>query len=127
MGVVESSLPEIAILGGMAWTSATPTGAAMAPVVRLSLFDWGLRLVGVGPLRVVTHTIDLRLEQIESVDVVRSFPLGDYGVRFRASAIDLLAVFWTGSYSFILDWLGAHGVAVSRAETRFGFIHSLDQ
>jgi hypothetical protein len=58
---------------------------------------------------------------------VASFPLQDYRARFRVLATDLLAVFWTGSYPFILGWLGAHGASVSRAETQFGFIHSLVQ
>ena len=108
----------------MSWTSAKePTGRAIVHFVRLSIFDWGVRL---GPaarvLGLITPTLEFRFEEIRSVDAVRrSRPFRGPGVRFRVPDADIIAVFWSSSYRVILDKLTTHDVLVDRAETDIGF------
>jgi hypothetical protein len=122
---VGSCPPEMTdVAPSMSWTSAKePTGRAIVHFVRLSIFEWGVRL---GPsarvLGLITPTLEFRFEEISSADVVRgSRPFRGPGVRFRVPDADIIAVFWTSSYLVILDKLSAHNVLVNRAETDIGF------
>lgn len=106
------------------WTSAKePTGRAVIPFARLSLFDWGVQLgPAVRVLRLITPTLQFRFNEIRSADVVRgSRPFRSPGVRFRVPEADLIAVFGTARYVPLLERLSAHGVPVSLAETDIGF------
>jgi len=122
-----SAAPEFSVVGGMSFTRAQGGGrgsSSPAPFAMLSIFDWGVRLgPRARPFGAVTRTVELRYEEIRSVDVVRSYPMRDYGVRFRAPALDMVAVFWGGGPGPVLDRLSAHGAPVTRTETQFGFVH----
>jgi hypothetical protein len=108
----------------MSWTTARDvTGRALTHFVRLSVFDWGVRL---GPpiriLWVIITTLEFRFDEISSADAVRGSRLTRWpGVRLRVPEANVIAVLWTNDYVAVLDRLSAHGVPVTRAETDIGF------
>jgi hypothetical protein len=108
----------------MPWTTYKDvTGRAVVHFVRLSFFDWGVRL---GPaarvLGLIIPPLEFRFEEISLADVVRgSRPFRSAGVRLRVPPANVIAVFWAPNYTAVLDRLGAHGVPLSRAETDIGF------
>ena len=108
----------------MSWTTAKDVvGRAVVPVVRLSLFDWGVRL---GPairiLGLITPTLEFGFDEIRSADAVRgSRPRRLPGVRLQVPQANVIAVFWTSSYIAVLDRLSARGLPVTRAAREIGF------
>jgi len=85
---VSSSPPEMTDVAlSMSWTSAKePTGRAIVHFVRLSIFEWGVRL---GPaarvLGLIAPTLEFRFEEIRSADVVRgSRPFRGPGSGFES-------------------------------------------
>ena len=120
-----STRPEDTFIGPhMSSTTANDvTGRALTHLVRLSIFDWGVRL---GPairiLGVITPSLEFEFDEIRLADAVRgSRPLRSPGVRFQVPAANVIAVLWTSSYVAVLDRLAAHGVPVTRVETDIGF------
>ena len=120
-----SSRPEVTFIGlYMSWTTAKEvTGRAVVHFVRLSLFDWGVRL---GPVHrvlwMITPTLEFEFAEIRSADVVRgSRPSRSPGVRLQVPEANVIAVLWTNSFIEVLDRLAAHGVRVIRTETNIGF------
>jgi len=108
----------------MSWTTATDVaGRAVVHFVRLSIFDWGVRL---GPavrlLGLIIPTLEFRFDEISTADLVRgSRPFRSRAVRLRVPSANVNAVFWTPNYGAVLDRLSAHGVLVTRVETDIGF------
>jgi hypothetical protein len=108
----------------MSWTTTKDvTGRAVVHFVRLSLFDWGVRL---GPalrmLWIITPTLEFEFAEIRSADAVRgSRPTRWPGARLHVPEANVIAVFWTNSFIEVLDRLAAHGVPVTRTETDLGF------
>jgi hypothetical protein len=119
-----SSKPEATfICPDLLWTTAKDvTGRAVTHFVRLSVFDWGVRLGPPIRIWVIVPTLEFRFDEICSADAVRgSRPFGWPGVRFKVPAANCIAVVMTNSYVEVLDRLSAHGVPVTRAETDIGF------
>jgi hypothetical protein len=119
-----SSRPEATFIGAhLLWTTARDvTGRAVTHYVRLSLFEWGVRLGPPIKIWVLVPTLEFRFDEIVSADAVRGTrPFRQPGVRFKVPEANLIAVFMTSSYVEILDRLSAHGVPVTRAETDIGF------
>jgi hypothetical protein len=122
--LVGSSSPDTTFIGQMSWTTAhNVVGRAVTHFVRLSIFDWGIRL---GPatriLGLITPTLEFRFDEIRSANAVRgSRPFRLPGVRFKVPEANVIAVFWTNSYAAVLDRLSARGVPLTRVETQIGF------
>jgi hypothetical protein len=94
-------------------------------MVRLELFDWGVRIRGIALTRWVVPTWEARYEDLALAELVAS-QFSRIAVWFRLRGEPDGMGFLSGWHEDILKGLQAHGVPVSRAVTRFKRVDDLD-
>jgi hypothetical protein len=111
---------ERVFMGGIMCKRLTTSGT----MVRLEMFDWGVRIRGIAPTRWVVPTWEARYDELAIAELVSS-PFSRIGVwfRFRGAA---------GGMGFLSQWnedilkvLQAHEVPVNRAVARFKRVDEL--
>jgi hypothetical protein len=86
-------------------------------LVRLELFDWGLRLRGILISRWIVPTWEARYDELAIVELV-ALPASRIGVCFRLRGDEPQPIaFLSDRSSAILPELEKHGVAVNRSVT----------
>jgi hypothetical protein len=107
------STPLASFTGAMRWsnTHGLGDGNATTPLAKFTLFDWGIR---VGPssrvLGFALPTIEMRYEEIQSVDPARSPFFKSACVRILANQAGAAVLFWTTDGAALLEALRLHGV-----------------
>lgn len=109
-------------VGGMRY-SRSITSNATWPLVRLDIFDSGIRLrPSISFLRISMPTWEATFDELEEVRAVgRSMPT--LGIRFRASTPDDWAVFWTFKQDVVLGSLRAAGADVAPGIEQFHYFN----
>ena len=95
------------------------------PLVRLEVFDWGVRLRGSAISRWVVPTWEARFDELAIAELV-TLPASRIAVWFRLREADPRAIgFLSDRSSDILQVLERHGVPVNRAVTRIRRVDEL--
>jgi hypothetical protein len=97
------------------------TGGTM---VRLEMFDWGVRIRGIAPTRWVVPTWEARYEELAIAELVSS-PFSRIAVWFRLRGETDGMGFLSQWNQDILKVLQAHEVPVNRAVARFKRVDEL--
>jgi hypothetical protein len=106
--------PPIAVwTGGMKTRSVNSTGGT----ARLELFDWGIRVRGLGPWRWLLPVWEARYEELTAAQMIK-FPIANPGVLMHTSGAPVPLVFVTFRGLEIVDQLEARGVPVDRSVSR---------
>jgi hypothetical protein len=112
--------PERVLLGGIMCKRLTTSGT----MVRLEMFDWGVRIRGIAPARWVVPTWEARYDELAIAELVSS-PFSRIAVWFRLRGE-------AGGMGFLSQWnqdilkvLQAHEVPVNRAVARFNRVDEL--
>jgi hypothetical protein len=111
---------ERALLGGIMCKKLTTSGT----LVKLEMFDWGVRIHGIAPARWVVPTWEARYDDLAIAELVSS-PFSRIAVWFRLRGE-------AGGMGFLSQWnedilkvLQAHEVPVNRAVARFKRVDDL--
>jgi hypothetical protein len=111
---------ERALLGGIMCKKLTTSGT----LVKLEMFDWGVRIRGIAPARWVVPTWEARYDDLAIAELVSS-PFSRIAVWFRLRGE-------AGGMGFLSQWnedilkvLQAHEVPVNRAVARFKRVDDL--
>lgn len=112
--------PEYMFLGGIMCRNLTTSGT----MVKLEMFDWGVRIRGIAPTRWVVPTWEARYDDMAIAELVSS-PFSRIAVwlRLRGEADGM--GFLSDRSQDILKVLQAHEVPVNRAITRFKRVDDL--
>ncbi len=95
------------------------------PLVRLEVFDWGVRLRGSAISRWVVPTWEARFDELAIAELV-TLPASRIAVWFRLREADPRAIgFLSDRSSDVLQVLERHGVQVNRAVTRIRRVDEL--
>ena len=119
-----SEAPSSRFIGGMRWGGGSTFGIgnATAPLVRLDLFDWGIRLgPSVSLLRSIVPTWEVRYSELQGAELVQGPVFASKAIRFRSIDAGGPMVFWTSTGLQILSLLAEHGVAVDRSLSKLGW------
>jgi hypothetical protein len=114
---VDSSTSIVEFVGGMRFSRLREygNGSATMPLIRLPLFDWGVRL---GPssraLNWIVPTIEIRYSEINAVDLIQGPLFKSSGVRLLALEANVAVLFWTTNQSQVLESLSHQRVSVNR-------------
>ena len=119
-----SAAPLSRFIGGTRWSgeSTFGIGNATAPLVRLDLFDWGIRLgPSVSLLRSFIPTWEVRYSELQGAEPVQGPLFASKAIRFRSINAGGPMVFWTSTGPQILSLLAEHGVAVDWSPSKLGW------
>lgn len=106
--------------GGIMCMNLTTSGT----MVRLEMFDWGVRIRGLAPARWVVPTWEARYDELAIAELVSS-QFSRTAVWFRLRGEPGGMGFLTQWSSDILKVLESHDVPVNRAITRFKRVEDL--
>ncbi len=93
-------------------------------LVRLELFDWGVRLRGTVVSRWIVPTWEARYDELAIAELV-SLPASRIGVWFRPRGENSGIAFLSDRNPLILPLLERHGVPVNRAVTKIRRVDEL--
>lgn len=113
-------IQEDSFVGGIMCKHLTTSGT----MVKLELFDWGIRIRGFAPTRWVVPTWEARYEELAIAEMVAS-PFSRVAVWFRLRGEAGGMGFLTQWSQDILKILQAHDVPVNRALTKFRRVDEL--
>jgi hypothetical protein len=122
--------PEQSFVGGLRWTRRQGFGGANAtmPLVRLSFFDWGVRLSPSARFfRPFVPVIEVRFGEVESASAGTGPVMRSGCVQIHAPRSDFRSAFWTSQVEAVLDAFQAHGILVDRNPTPIGMFRWMDQ
>jgi hypothetical protein len=111
---------EDSFLGGIMCRHLTTSGA----MVKLEVFDWGVRISGIAPARWVVPTWEARYEELSMAELVAS-PFSRIGVWLRLRGEADGVGFLSNRSQEILRVLAAHEVPVNRALAKFKRVEDL--
>jgi len=106
--------------GGVLCKNLTTSGI----MVKLEIFDWGVRIRGLAPTRWVVPTWEARYDELAIAELVAS-PFSRIAVWFRLRGEEGGMGFLTEWHQDILKVLDAHKVPVNRAITRYKRVDEL--
>ena len=112
--------PEAVLHGGIMCKNLTTSGT----MVRLEIFDWGVRLRGIAPTRWVVPTWEARYDELAMAELVAS-PFSRIAVWFRLRDESGGMGFLSNFSTEILRRLEAHEIPVNRAVAKFKRIDEL--
>jgi hypothetical protein len=111
---------EGAFAGGIMCKDLTTSGT----MVKLEMFDWGVRIRGITPTRWVIPTWEARYDEVAIAELVSS-PYSRIAIWFRLRGEPGGMGFLTQWHEDILKLLQKHDVPVNRAITRFKRVDEL--
>jgi hypothetical protein len=111
---------EAVFLGGIMCKQLTTSG----PMVKLEVFDWGVRIRGTAPARWVVPTWEARYEELAMAELVAS-PFSRIAVWLRLRGGTDGMGFLSDRSQEILRVLAAHEVPVNRALAKFKRVEDL--
>jgi hypothetical protein len=106
--------------GGILCKNMTTSGT----MVRLEIFDWGVRLRGIAPTRWVVPTWEARYDELALAELVAS-PFSRNAVWFRLRDEGGGMGFLSNFSTEILRRIEAHEIPVNRAVTKFKHVGEL--
>ena len=109
---VPTGTPAVSWRGGV----KTRTVYGAGKVVRLELFDWGVRVRSTGLFRWLRFTWEARYAELAKAQLIR-YPVANRGVLLRTGGSAAPLVFVTRHDRDVIDHLEARGVPIDRSAT----------